>query len=96
MHLGASVSPQFYFSEPLKSNEPAELGGALLTPESIATADATKKMVGSMMVYEASSIQDVEETVKNDIYYKNGVVSVQVGVRWVSLSHRPRQWDPER
>lgn len=52
----------------------AELGGALLTPESIATADATKKMVGSMMVYEAANIKEVEDSVKSDIYYTSGVV----------------------
>jgi len=51
----------------------AEFGGALLTPESIATTDAAKKMVGSMMVFEASSIKEVEDAVKSDIYYKSGV-----------------------
>jgi len=56
--------------------ESIKMGGALLSPESIPTADTPKKIVGSVMVYEASSIKEVEETLKKDIFYKSGVVRV--------------------
>jgi len=50
-----------------------KLGGAMLSPESIATPDAPKKMVGSTMIYEAETLQEVEDIVKGDIYYTTGV-----------------------
>ncbi|KLO12330.1 hypothetical protein SCHPADRAFT_915678 [Schizopora paradoxa] len=50
-----------------------KLGGALLTPESIVTPDASKKMVGSMMIFEAANIKEVENVIKGDIYYTSGV-----------------------
>ena len=34
------------------------VGGALLTPESLATEDAEKKMIGSMFIFEASTIEE--------------------------------------
>ncbi|KXN90142.1 hypothetical protein AN958_04632 [Leucoagaricus sp. SymC.cos] len=49
------------------------VGGVLLTPESVATSDAPKKMIGSVFIYEADSIEQVWETVKGDIYYTSGV-----------------------
>jgi len=57
----------------LRASGTIKFGGALLSPESIVTADAPKKMVGSMIVYEASSIKEVEEILKNDMFYKGAV-----------------------
>ncbi|KAG6866658.1 hypothetical protein C0991_000768 [Blastosporella zonata] len=51
------------------------IGGVLLTPESIATETADKKMVGSMFICKAAKIEEVKKIVENDIYYKSGVVS---------------------
>ncbi|KAG6829455.1 hypothetical protein H0H92_004515 [Tricholoma furcatifolium] len=49
------------------------VGGVLLSPESIATPDAEKKMVGSMFICEAESIEKVREIVESDVYYTSGV-----------------------
>ncbi|KAF9497321.1 hypothetical protein BDN71DRAFT_1467774 [Pleurotus eryngii] len=49
------------------------VGGFLLTPESIATPDAPKKMIGSTFIVEAASIDEVRKLVEGDIYYKSGV-----------------------
>ncbi|KAF4567782.1 hypothetical protein EYR40_006790 [Pleurotus pulmonarius] len=53
------------------------VGGFLLTPESIATADAPKKMIGSTFIVEATSIDEVQKLVEGDIYYKAGVWDVE-------------------
>ncbi|TFK74568.1 hypothetical protein BDN72DRAFT_665030 [Pluteus cervinus] len=49
------------------------VGGYLLTPESIATSDAPKKMAGSTFICLADNIEEVREIVENDIYYTSGV-----------------------
>ncbi|KAJ7738066.1 hypothetical protein DFH07DRAFT_841369 [Mycena maculata] len=46
-------------------------GGVLLTPESLTGGE--KKMVGSVSIYEAESIEAVRKIVKDDIYYATGV-----------------------
>jgi len=51
----------------------AEFGGALLAPE-LTDESGRKKMTGSLMFYEAGSIEDVRKTVESDIYYTSGVV----------------------
>ncbi|PCH35759.1 hypothetical protein WOLCODRAFT_156458 [Wolfiporia cocos MD-104 SS10] len=48
-----------------------KVGGAMLTPESL-TSDE-KKMVGSVLIYEASNIEAVRKIVEEDIYYTSGV-----------------------
>ena len=48
-----------------------EIGGAMLSPESITGGD--KKMVGSAFIIEAESLEHVEKTMKSDIYYTSGV-----------------------
>ena len=53
-----------------------ELGGVMLTPESIETATSDKKMTGSVLIMEAENINAVRNIVQNDIYYTSGVVSV--------------------
>ena len=50
-------------------------GGATLTPESVAAIQPSeKKMTGSMLLYEAESIDTVREIVEKDVYYVNNVV----------------------
>jgi hypothetical protein len=51
------------------------VAGALLTPESVESPNAEKKMVGSVMIFEAKDIAEVKKMVENDIYYTSGVVS---------------------
>ena len=47
----------------------------MLTPESIVPG-AEKKMVGSVFVCEAESLEAVRNLMENDVYYTNGVVSI--------------------
>lgn len=49
-----------------------KLGGAVLTPESI-TGEGPRKMVGSMLLLEAESLEAVRKRIENDIYYTSGV-----------------------
>ncbi|EKM80793.1 hypothetical protein AGABI1DRAFT_83753 [Agaricus bisporus var. burnettii JB137-S8] len=53
------------------------VAGALVTPESIASPDAPKKMVGSAFICEAEHIDQVWEMLKKDIYYTSGVWDVE-------------------
>lgn len=53
-----------------------EFGGPLLSPESIETADAPRKMVGSMVVIQAESLADVRKLIESDIYWASNVVSI--------------------
>jgi uncharacterized protein YciI len=46
----------------------AEHAGAMQDPDS-------EKMVGSMIIYEAESLDAARKLVENDIYYTSGVVS---------------------
>ncbi|KAH9913510.1 uncharacterized protein B0H18DRAFT_888089 [Fomitopsis serialis] len=57
----------------LYANGVLKFGGGLLTPESIASPTAEKKLVGSMMVFEADSIETVRKVVESDLYYQTGV-----------------------
>lgn len=52
----------------------AEVLGPTLTTES-ALPGAEQKMNGSMLVAEASSIEEVKDIVESDAYYSNNVVS---------------------
>jgi uncharacterized protein len=51
-----------------------EYGGAMITPESLEPG-AEKKMVGSVVVYEAESVEEVKKIVQRDPYYAANVVS---------------------
>lgn len=53
----------------------SEMAGAMLTPESVESPIAEKKMVGSMFIFEAQDIAEVKKMVEGDIYYTSGVVS---------------------
>ena len=46
----------------------------MLSPESIASPDAEQKMVGSLVVFEGSSVEEVKKLIEDDIYYTSGVV----------------------
>jgi len=48
-----------------------KVGGAMFTPESITGGDA--KMVGSVLFFEADTIEEVRKVVEGDIYYTSGV-----------------------
>lgn len=50
-----------------------EVAGGLVTPESQDAAD--KKFFGSVLLYEADSIEDVRKLVEQDIYWTENVVS---------------------
>ncbi|VDB90507.1 unnamed protein product [Peniophora sp. CBMAI 1063] len=53
-------------------------GGAMLTPESVAAIQPSeKKMTGSMLLFEAESIDTVRELVEKDVYYVNNVWDTQ-------------------
>ena len=51
----------------------AEFGGPLLAPELTDEKDRTK-MTGSLMFFEAESIEEVRKIVESDIYYTSGMV----------------------
>lgn len=53
----------------------AEIGGAMLTPESIDTPTSDRKMVGSVLIMEAESLAAVRKAIEEDIYYTADVVS---------------------
>jgi uncharacterized protein len=55
----------------------AEFGGALLVPE-LKDESGREKMTGSLMLYEAESIEEVRKVVESDIYYTSGVVRLLV------------------
>ncbi|KAI0044737.1 hypothetical protein FA95DRAFT_1561931 [Auriscalpium vulgare] len=46
-------------------------GGAMLIPESVDSKPT--EMVGSVLFYEAESLEEVQKTVESDIYYTSGV-----------------------
>lgn len=52
-----------------------EVAGGLITPESQDASLADKKFFGSVLLYEADSIEDVRKLVEQDIYWTGNVVS---------------------
>ncbi|EJD08493.1 uncharacterized protein FOMMEDRAFT_165059 [Fomitiporia mediterranea MF3/22] len=57
----------------LGDNGTLKFGRAIMSPESIASPGAEQKMVGSMMVYQAASLEEAKKIVESDIYYTSGV-----------------------
>ena len=55
--------------------ELAEVGGVMLTPESIEAATNSPKMTGSVLILQAENIDAVKKIAETDIYYTTGVVS---------------------
>jgi len=52
----------------LTSGGSLRLGGAMLSPESLQPG-AERKMVGSVMIFEADSLEDANALVLSDVYY---------------------------
>lgn len=48
----------------------------MFSPESVLLGATQKKMVGSVMFFQADSIEEVKKSVESDIYYTSGVVSL--------------------
>ena len=46
-----------------------------MTPHLIDSQDNDRKMIGSMIIYEAETLAEVQKMVESDIYYTSGVVS---------------------
>jgi uncharacterized protein YciI len=55
--------------------ELVEVGGVMLTPESIEAATSSPKMTGSVLILQAENIDVVKKIAETDIYYTTGVVS---------------------
>ena len=72
-----------------------ELGGAMLTPESVQLGQE-KKMVGSVLIFEAETLDAVKTLVEKDIYYTSGVVCLFLShyLSWAEII--VVQWDPEK
>ena len=51
----------------------AEFGGAFLAPE-LTDEKGRKKMMGSVLFYEAENIEEVRKVVEADPYFTDGVV----------------------
>jgi uncharacterized protein YciI len=51
----------------------AEFGGPLLAPE-LTDEKGRNKMTGSILFFEAESIEEVRKIVESDVYYTSGVV----------------------
>ncbi|KAF5322488.1 hypothetical protein D9619_001361 [Psilocybe cf. subviscida] len=60
-------------SKPRHESGLTRVGGMFTTPEGVTSPDAPKHMLGSLMIYEAESIEQVKEIIENDIYYTSGV-----------------------
>jgi len=85
----------------LNSAELVEVGGVMLTPESIEAATSKPKMTGSMLIVQAENIDVVKKLIETDIYYTTGVVSLFLFIRGYerivnSDQCQLEQWDPER
>ncbi|KAG1727599.1 hypothetical protein EDB19DRAFT_191617 [Suillus lakei] len=50
-----------------------KVAGGLLTPESQDAEPQDRKFVGSALIYEAESLEDVRRRVEADLYWKEGV-----------------------
>ncbi|KII92013.1 hypothetical protein PLICRDRAFT_122356 [Plicaturopsis crispa FD-325 SS-3] len=50
-----------------------KLGGAMLTPESIESPTAERKIIGSVFICEAESLAQVRKYAEEDLYYTAGV-----------------------
>ncbi|KAI0919314.1 hypothetical protein AcV5_002267 [Taiwanofungus camphoratus] len=50
-----------------------KVGGAMLSPESISSPSAEKKMVGSALILEADSLETAKKFIETDPYYVEGV-----------------------
>lgn len=60
-------------AENKKKGYVTKISGPYLTPESIATPDAPKKLIGSMLLVRAKSLEEVRANVESDVYWTNNV-----------------------
>ena len=67
----------------------------MLTPESVQLGQE-KKMVGSVLIFEAETLDAVKTLVEKDIYYTSGVVCLFSShyLSWADIF--VVQWDPEK
>ena len=67
----------------------------MLTPESVQLGQE-KKMVGSVLIFEAETLDAVKTLVEKDIYYTSGVVCLSSShyLSWTETF--VVQWDPEK
>ncbi|KAI8978198.1 hypothetical protein BD414DRAFT_374086, partial [Trametes punicea] len=55
-------------------NKAIKVGGAILSPnEALDTADADKKMAGSVMIIECDNYADAKKMIESDIYWTGNV-----------------------
>ncbi|KAG8984298.1 hypothetical protein FRB90_005415 [Tulasnella sp. 427] len=54
-----------------RADPTVRLGGPMLTPESVTGGD--KKLIGSMFLIEAATIEEVREKIELDVYWRTGV-----------------------
>lgn len=52
----------------------AEVAGALVTPETATLPRAEKILIGSTLIFELPSVEEIKEIIENDAFYKNNVV----------------------
>ncbi|KAF8893940.1 hypothetical protein BD779DRAFT_1669455 [Infundibulicybe gibba] len=50
-----------------------QVGGMLVTPESVESDTAKKQATGSILIVQAESLNQVREMIESDIYYTSGV-----------------------
>lgn len=71
----------------------------MLTPDSIASPAAEKKMVGSVFICEADSLEAVRQLMESDVYYESGVVSEvteYIAYEDITDGSGHWQWDREK
>ncbi|ESK91023.1 hypothetical protein Moror_16328 [Moniliophthora roreri MCA 2997] len=69
-----SVRPQHL--ELLKANVAdgsVRVAGVMLTEESLHAAQEDRKMIGSTLIWEAESVEEVRKKIESDPYYQNDV-----------------------
>lgn len=80
-----------------------EFGGALVSPDTLDKQLTDQKMVGSMIIVEAESLQKCMDLIKSDIYYTTRVVRLFFPFLIAVLmfgncgfASSERQWDSEK
>lgn len=52
--------------------------------------------MGSLMIVEGESVEQVRKLMESDIYYTSGVVSTMIECPFVHQTQPHCQWDPEK
>ncbi|KAJ3555703.1 hypothetical protein NM688_g2430 [Phlebia brevispora] len=65
------------------------IGGALISPETYDKPE--KKLIGSLMIFEAANIDAIRKVIEDDIYYKTNVWDKEklIILPWVSAAPLP-------